>query len=559
MEIRALATFLVIAFVLLTLGIAWYSRRWTRTTVEFYVAGSKITWLANGLALVGDYLSAASFLGVAGGIAIFGIDRFWDALGYFSGYLVVLLLIAGPLRNVGKYTVADVLDFRYSSNTLRVVIMVATLFISTFYLIPQMLGAGVLFQTLLGLPYVLTTVLVGGVIVLYVVLGGMRGTTYNQILMGVLLWFVMLFILILVSAFYFHGSPGVILDAAKKMVPPGVVSENAEVTSDITGIPDFSNQEDALEKVGNIKISKEGSDKAVETAARELPDSGKSLAPGSFSKDLPNALAFAIGIIFGTAGLPHILIRFYTVPDAKAAKRSVVTCLVGVGTFYIFASFVGLAAMYLLYPKLVGWLASGPAGAGLAKNMPVPLLGELVGGEFMLGIAAAGAMSAMLSTCVGLLIAGSTSVAYDLYKNILHPEATERSQIAVAKITALVMGIIAIFLAIVLKGANVSFLVTLAFGIAASCLFPVLFLSLWWKKLTRQGAIWGIATGLVVSAVFVTGQLMGAKAILGLPVLVNPGLYGIPATFIVAMLISFGTQDVGEVEKFMSIAHSEEA
>ena len=538
MDLRPLALTIVFIFLFCTLGVAWYSRRWTRTTSEFYVAGGKITWLANGLALVGDYLSAASFLGVAGGIAIFGIDRFWDALGYFSGYLVVLLLIAGPLRNVGKYTVADVLDARFNSKTLRVVVMLATIFISTFYLIPQMLGAGVLFQTLLGLPYIVTTVLIGSLMVVYVVLGGMRGTTYNQILQGIVLWTVMLFILILASAYFFHGSPVAILKAAEKMVPPGVVGveEHKAVAEEVMELPP---------------------DRAIERVKEEMPESPTALTPGAFAKDLPNALAFAIGIIFGTAGLPHILIRFYTVPDAKAAKKSVVTCLVGVGTFYIFASFVGLAAMKLLYPKLVGWLITGQAG--VAKNMPVPLVGELVGGEFMLGIAAAGAMSAMLSTAVGLLIAGTTSVAYDLYKKILHPEASEKSQILVAKLTALAMGIISIFLAIVLKGSNVSFLVTLAFGIAASSLFPVLFLALWWKGLTKEGAIAGILTGLFVSAVFVIAQLMGASSVIGLPVLVNPGLYGIPATFIVSIVVSLLTQDVGEVDTFMALAHSEEA
>lgn len=535
-ELRVLALFIVVISIFITLGIAWYSRRWTRTTAEFYVAGGRITWLANGIALIGDYLSAASFLGVAGGIAIFGIDRFWDALGYFSGYVVVLLLIAGPLRNVGKYTVADVLDVRFNSKTLRVIVMIATLFISTFYLIPQMLGAGVLFQTLLGLPYNVTTVLIGGLMILYVVLGGMRGTTYNQMIQGVLLWSVMLLILILATSIYFHGSLGAILDAAEKMVPPGVVAKHEDVAKQVSAIED--------------------SEEAVKAAAEGLPESPTALTPGAFAKDLPNALAFAIGIIFGTAGLPHILIRFYTVPDAKAAKKSVVTCLVGIGTFYIFASFVGLAAMYLLYPKLVAWLTGELAG--VAKNMPVPLVGELVGGEALLGIAAAGAMAAMLSTAVGLLIAGTTSVAYDLYKSVLHPEASERSQILVAKITALIMGIIAVFLAIVLKGSNVSFLVTLAFGIAASSLFPVLALALWWKGLTRQGAMWGILTGLIVSAVFVIGQLQGATSILGLPVLVNPGLYGIPATFIVAIIVSIFTSDVGVVDKFMAIAHSEE-
>lgn len=535
-ELRLTALFIVIVTIFITLGIAWYSRRWTRTTAEFYVAGGKITWLANGIALVGDYLSAASFLGVAGGIAIFGIDRFWDALGYFSGYLVVLLLIAGPLRNVGKYTVADVLDIRFNSKTLRVIVMIATLFISTFYLIPQMLGAGVLFQTLLGLPYNLTTVLIGGLMVIYVVIGGMRGTTYNQMIQGVLLWSVMLVVLILVTSMYFHGSLGAILDAAEKMVPPGVVAKHEDVAKEVSQVED--------------------SEKAVQMAAEKLPESPSALTPGAFAPDLLNSLAFAIGIIFGTAGLPHILIRFYTVPDAKAAKKSVITCLAGVGTFYIFASFVGLSAMYLLYPKLVAWLTGEMAG--VATNMPVPLVAEMVGGEAFLGIAAAGAMAAMLSTAVGLLIAGTTSVAFDLYKNVLHPEASERSQILVAKITALVMGTIAIVLAIVLKGSNVSFLVTLAFGIAASSLFPVLALTLWWKGLTKQGAMWGILTGLIVSAVFVIAQLMGATSVLGLPVLVNPGLYGIPATFLVAIIVSMLTSDVGAVDKFMALAHSEE-
>ncbi|MEG6615446.1 cation acetate symporter [Peptococcaceae bacterium 1198_IL3148] len=504
---NSLSLLIVLISILLTISVAWYSRRWTRTTADFYVAGGKISWLANGLALLGDYLSAASFLGVAGAIAIFGIDRFWDGIGYFAGYMTVLFVVASALRNTGKFTVTDVLMARFNCRYIRVISAITTLIICTFYLVPQIIGAGGLFHLLLGWDYLFTMMVVGVLMALYVVLGGMRGTTYNQIIQGTMLWLVMMVIFILITIQHFDGNPLNIILQAQQTVPPQV-SQQAGITA---------------------------------------------LTPGVFSHDLINQLSFVLALFLGVAGLPHILTRLYTVPSAEDARKSLVLTLSGLAIFYVATCMVGLAAMIMLYPTLVGYLANG--NTGLATNMVVPMLSQVVGGEFLMGLAAAGAMSAMLSTAAGLMISATTCLAHDLYAGIINPKANQEKQLRFAKTGSAMLSLIAIMLAVILRDQGISFLVVIAFGIGASTFAPVLILTIWWKDFTREGAIAAMCTGLFISLIFTGASFLEIPYLFNVPVLVNPALYSVVGAFLSAFTVSYLTQDKGVVQEFMSLAH----
>lgn len=517
------ALIIMIISLSLTLFVAFYSRRWTRTTSDFYVAGGQISWVANGLALIGDYLSAASFLGVAGAVAIFGIDRFWDAIGFFAGYMAVLFIIASPLRNTGKYTVADVLMARFNHRHIRIISAVTTLIICTFYLVPQIIGAGGIFHLLLGWNYLVTMVVVGVLMTLYVVLGGMRGTTYNQIIQGVILWAIMIFICIMLTKHYFQGNPLNILTAAGETVPPQI-SQSA----------------------GNANFMKD-----------LLLGETTALTPGVFSHNLFNQISFVLALFLGVAGLPHILIRLYTVPSATEAKKSLVLTLWGLAFFYIAACLVGLAAMIILYPTLLEYLATG--NTGVATNMVIPILSEILGGEFLMGLAAAGAMSAMLSTASGLMISATTCLAHDVYASILKPGASQREQLKFAKVGSVTLSFLAILLAIALRNQGISYLVAIAFGIGASTFAPALILSIWWKKLTQQGVVAGMGVGLLISLIFTVAIFIDTPTLLGIPVLVNPAIYSVTGAFLTTVGVSLLTSDQGAYKEFMLRAHRSSA
>lgn len=519
-----------------SLGVAVYSRRYARTASEFYVAGQKISWLQNSLALTGDYLSAASFLGVAGAIAVLGIDKAWDGLGYFGGYIILLLLLAVPLRKIGKYTAPDALTTRFKGNrTIRFSAMISVVIISTFYVIPQMVGAGALLQLLVGWDYTFSVIVIGLLVITYVAVGGMRATTYNQIIQGVILWGAMLIILILTATTFFGSDLSMILAQAKEMVPPQLA---ADLLINDPSVPDWSTLT-ASEAVSFVSLKLTGA-----------PDA---LTPGIFTSGWMNVIALAAGLVFGTAGLPHVLTRYFTVEKPKDARTSTMGVLLMVGTFYIMTLFVGLGAMYVLYPDLMGYFMGGEAS--IAQNMAVPLLSQLAGGDVLLGIAIGGAFCAILSTVAGLLITIGTTVTHDFYKQVINPHASERREVSVAKLCIVVSGAMAMLFAIGLADQNVSYLVTLAFGIAASVFFPVLFLSVWWKRYTSQGAMSTIVVGMAVSVLFVIAKLMGMSDILGIPVLINPALYSLPAALLAGIVVSLFTDDVGDAENFMIRAH----
>ncbi|OMH40872.1 cation acetate symporter [Desulfurobacterium indicum] len=525
--------FIIVAIsVLVSIYVSFYFRKHTRTSSSFFVAGGEIPWKINGMAMFGDYCSAASFLGVAGAIAIMGIDGWWLALGFFATWMAVLFLVAGPLKNAGKFTVADVIGTRFGQDkNIRTISMIITLVLSALYLVPQIVGAGHLFKLLLGWQYHTTVIVSGVLITVLVVLGGMKGTTFNQAIQGIVLLGAMLLLLIAASVMFFKGNPFGIIKAAKEIVPPVVAAKQAP---------------DLVKNAGSAH-------EAIKTVRAALAGAPSGLTPGVGLRDFWNHLSLILGLFFGVLGLPHILIRFYTVKSAKAAQRSIEFTIWGLAIFYTAVLFVGLAIMYILYPDLVTLVATGKKG--IATNMAVPMLGQKLGGELFLGLIAAGALAAMLSTCTGLLITATTSIAHDLYASILRPDSTDEERVSFAKKAVFVLSAISLLLAIWLKNQNVGMLVGMSFGIAASTFAPALVLTVWWKKLTRQGIIAGMWVGLAVSLLFTFARFFKLKTLLGLPVLVNPALYSIPVALIVFILVSMATKDKGKVEEFMAIAH----
>lgn len=533
-----IAVAIVVLSIVLTFVISYWSRKWTKTTPDFYVAGGKIPWKLNGVAMFGDYCSAASFLGVAGAISLSGIDSWWIAIGFFGAWIVVLLVLAGPLKSAGKFTVGDILVSRFGGRSLKLLAMTATVVIGTLYLVPQIVGAGHLFELLLGWDYLTTVFLTGGFMGLMVIVGGMRGTTYNQALQGAMLLGAMLFLLFAAAILYFGGNPLKIISQATETVS---TSEAVKVAKDALATAPKETVADAFalaEKVRSIS-----------------PDSPKALTPGVAVPDIWNQISLVLGLLLGTAGLPHILIRFYTVKDAKAAQKSAEMTIAGLAIFYISVLFVGLAAMIVLYPSLMDLLVAGQRGK--ATNMAVPLLGMKLGGEVALGIIAAGAMAAMLSTAVGLLISMTTSLAHDVYAGIIRPQSSDHERVIFAKVGAAVFTLIAILASIWLKDQNVAVLVGMCFGIAASTFAPILIYALWWRGLTKEGAIVGLSLGLVVSLIFTFARFLNVPEVFGIKVLGNPALYSVPLAFLATFIVSQFTRTRGDVERFMAMAHRE--
>lgn len=533
-----IAVGIVLLSIVLTFVISYWSRKFTKTTTDFYVAGGKIPWKLNGAAMFGDYCSAASFLGVAGAISLSGIDSWWIAIGFFGAWIVVLLVLAGPLKSAGKFTVGDILVSRFGGRSVKLLAMAATVVIGTLYLVPQIVGAGHLFNLLLGWDYLTTVFLTGGFMGLMVIVGGMRGTTYNQALQGVMLLGAMLFLLIVSSVLYFGGNPLNIISQATETVS---TAEAVKVAKDVLATAPKETVSDAFA--------------LAETVKTMSPDSPKAMTPGVSVPDMWSQISLVLGLLLGTAGLPHILIRFYTVKDAKSAQKSAEMTIAGLAIFYIAVLFVGLAAMMILYPTLMDLLATGQRGK--ATNMAVPFLGMKLGGEVALGIIAAGAMAAMLSTAVGLLISMTTSLAHDVYAGIIRPKSSDKERVIFAKVGAAAFTLIAILASIWLKDQNVAVLVGMCFGIAASTFAPILIFALWWRGLTKEGVIVGLSLGLVVSLIFTFAKFLNVPEVFGIRVLGNPALYSVPVAFLATFFVSYFTKKNGDVEKFMAMAHRE--
>ena len=468
---RTLTIVLFVAFVLLTLVITLWASRHTKSASDFYAGGRSFSGVQNGVALGGDYMSAASFLGIAGIIALSGYDGFLYSVGFLVAWLVALLLVAELLRNSGKYTMADVLAFRTHQRPVRTAAGISTVVVSIFYLLAQMVGAGALVTLLLGVKSeqgkAITIVAVGLLMIFYVVVGGMKGTTWVQIVKAVMLMTGATLLTILVLAKFSFNVSDLLGAAATKSGPaknPGAFLE-----------PGLRFGKDV---VGNAKETFYG------------------------KMDL---LSLGIALVLGTAGLPHILTRFYTVPDAKAARKSVLWAIGIIGSFYLMTIALGFGAAALVGSKQIKLQdASGNTAAlQLAKTIGVDVFGE-TGGTILLAIIAAVAFATILAVVAGLTLASSSSIAHDLYANVIKKgNVKDGQEVKVARFSAFGIGAVAIVLSIFATKLNVAFLVALAFAVAASANLPALLYSLFWRRFNTAGACAAIYGGLISSVVLV--------------------------------------------------------
>jgi cation/acetate symporter len=492
------------SFVLVTLGITWWAARRSQDASAFFAAGRRIRGWQNGLAVAGDYMSAASFLGIAGIIAFQGFDGFMYSVGWLVAYLTVLLIVAEPLRNVGKYTMADVLAFRLRARPVRAMASLSTLTVSTIYMIAQMVGAGALVKLLMpGVGFNTAVIGVGILMIVYVVFGGMLATTWVQIVKAVLLMCGTVFLSVLVLS-HFDFSFARFFDAI------------AHVTYTEKGV----------------------------AVTKDFLTPGLRYKPPYGALDL---VSLGLALLFGTAGLPHILVRFYTVPDAKTARVSVVWAMALIGAFYIMTTFLGFGAATIVGRDYIA--AHG------GTNMSAPLLARALGGDVFFAFISAIAFATILAVVAGLTISASASFAHDFYTNVLYrgQERAAGSEVRVARITAFVVGGVAIGIAILLgPDANVAFLVALAFAVAASANLPVIVLSLFWRRFNTRGAVAGLATGLVASITLIAigPSLLKANAIFPLE---NPGILSIPLGFLAAVLATLSGREPEAEARFTEL------
>ncbi len=490
------------AFVLLTLGItAWAARR-TRTRADFYAAGGGVSGFRNGLAIAGDYMSAASFLGISSQIFGVGYDGLIYSIGFLVGWPIILFLMAERLRNLGKYTFADVASFRFAQPPVRSFAAFSTLAVVLFYLIAQMVGAGQLIQTLFGLPYLAAVVIVGVLMTLYVLFGGMIATTWVQIIKAVLLLGCATFMALAVMVQF-----GFSLEA--------LFARAVEVKSGIAA---------------------SGGMGAEEAGAKGLSIMG----PGTFLTDPVSAISLGIALMFGTAGLPHILMRFFTVPDARQARVSVLWATGWIGYFYILTFIIGFGAIVLIGSNPAWVDASGALRTG---NMAAIHLAEAIGGNFFLGFVSAVAFATILAVVAGLTLSGASAVSHDLYATVLKKgEAKSADELRVSRITVLVLAVLAIALGVAFEQVNVAFMVSLAFALAASGNFPVLLMSLFWKGCTTRGVVVGGTTGVLVALVLTILSKPIWVDILGNASAVfpyaSPAIFSMPIAFLVIWLAS---------------------
>lgn len=441
------AVVMFVAFVLVTLGITWWASRRTKTAKDFYAAGGGISGFQNGLAIAGDYMSAASFLGIAGLVYSSGFDGLIYAIGFLVGWPIVLLLIAEPLRNLGRYTFADVASFRLQQKPIRILAASGSLITVIFYLIAQMVGAGKLIELLFHLPYETAVIIVGVLMTVYVTFGGMLATTWVQLTKAVLLL------------------SGATLMAILVMMHFGFSFEN--LFSEAT------------------KVHAKG------TAI---------MAPGTLVSDPLSAISLGIALMFGTAGLPHILMRFFTVKDAKQAHRSVFFATGFIGYFYILTFIIGFGAIVMLLEN-PDFFADGKLIGG--ANMAAIHLSQALGGSALLGFISAVAFATILAVVSGLTLAGSSAISHDLYASLALDGHDEKKELRVSRIATVTLGVVAVLLGIVFEKQNVAFMVGLAFCVAASANFPILLLSMYWRKLTTRGAVIGGSLGLITAVVLV--------------------------------------------------------
>lgn len=602
----AITIFLV--FVGFVLGMSFYFARKAKSAAGYFAAGGTIHWFVNGIAFAGDYLSAASFLGICGLIATMGYDGFLYSIGYLAGWIVALFVVAEPMKRLGKYTFTDALDSKFNSKGIQLMAAISTLAVSLFYLIPQMVGAGVLVTPLLGLPHWMGVVMVGAIVITIVATAGMTSTTYVQFLKGGLLiiFSTVLSIAVLnkglstearpetfvpetisassvtaASTVEYHGQTfvkvvtdgvanwwiaqgdGTLLEAQSKTeTADGETLYNGAPKADnkfqsvghITKLPDGQTETGKLgifeyfatiqgsEVVrypkGKIAKFEDGGDH-VQVFVPQVTAGEDLMIPGQKFKIKDsmgklNFISLMLALFLGTASLPHILIRYYTVPSQRDARKSTIVAIGGIGFFYVLTLFMGLGAMTLGVIDV----ESG--------NMSAPLLAKAFS-LVLFSVISAIAFATVLGTVSGLIVAASGAVAHDLMDNFFNIQMSDQGKVKAGKIAAFVVGIIAIFLGIVFKGMNVAFLVGWAFAVAASANLPSIIMLLFWKKTTAKGIAWSIGVGMVSAlGIILSSPSMyaqyGLEPTTAIHSLDNPGIVSIPLSFITLIVVSLMTQ-----------------
>jgi cation/acetate symporter len=478
-------TFAVFAAVIaVTMYVTYLAAKRVRSASDFYTAGGGVTGLQNGWAIAGDYLSAASFLGIAGLISLYGYDGFMYSVGFLVAYITVLLLIAEPCRNIGRYTLSDILAYRNDPQKTRIVGALSTITVSTFYLTAQMVGGGVLVKTLIGINYETSVIGVGILMLAYVLFGGMVATTWVQIIKAVLLVVASTVIVVLVWAPYGFSLPGFLADV---VADPRVQARVATLLGD----------------------------PAKTMSAAELGQ--RFLEPGLYFKAPIDQISLGLALVFGTAGLPHILMRFFTVRTALQARRSVVWAMVIIGGFYLLTLFLGFGAAHLVGPANIAAVDAG-------GNMAAPLLAQYIGGgpdaffgNLMLAFVSAVAFATIVAVVAGLVLASASAMAHDLFVGVIRAgkETTPQGQVKAARVATVIVGVMAIAIGIAAKGQNVAVLVGLAFAVAASANFPCVLLTLYWKRCNTGGIVAGMLIGTIaaVGLTLVSPNLTYPKAV----------------------------------------------
>jgi cation/acetate symporter len=485
-------------FVAFTLWITKWAAAKTKSAADFYTAGGGITGFQNGLAIAGDYMSAASFLGISAAVMASGFDGLIYSIGFLVGWPVVTFLLAERLRNLGKFTFADVASFRFSQTPVRVFAASGTLVVVAFYLIAQMVGAGQLIKLLFGLEYWIAVVIVGGLMMVYVLFGGMTATTWVQIIKAIMLLAGASFMAFMVLLKFGFS-------------PEAMFAEAVRIKTD---------------------ISAKGGKDATTAAAEGFSIMG----PGGFVKDPISAISFGMALMFGTAGLPHILMRFFTVPNAKEARKSVGWATTWIAYFYILTFIIGFGAISFVLTNPEYLDAKGVLKGG--GNMAAIHLANAVGGNVFLGFISAVAFATILAVVAGLTLSGASAVSHDLYATVIKKgKADSKAELGVTRITTVVLGIVAVVLGIVFEKQNIAFMVSLAFAIAASANFPVLLMSVLWKGCTTRGAVIGGFLGLISSVLLTVVSPAVWEATLGNPKGSALFPYASPALF--SMTIGF--------------------
>ncbi|EAJ2424275.1 cation acetate symporter [Campylobacter upsaliensis] len=486
LNITAITMFLL--FVLATLFITYYSNKKSQSKSGFYTAGGNITGMQNGMAIAGDFMSAASFLGITALVFTNGFDGLIYSIGFLVGWPIILFLIAEKFRNLGKFTFADITAYRLEVKPIRTISAISALSVIVFYLIAQMVGAGQLIQLLFGLPYSFAVILVGILMICYVTFGGMHATTWVQIIKAILLLSGATFMAIMI-----------------------------------------------------LYLTKFDLKYYFDLAISHHPKGESIMKPGTFLPDTISALSLGLALMFGTAGLPHILMRFFTVKDAKEARKSVFYATGFIGYFYILTFIIGFGAIALLLsnPEFINADESFKG----ASNMIAVTLAELLGGDIFLGFISAVAFATILAVVAGLAISGAGAISHDLYVNVLkNGKVDHKSEMKITKFATIGIGIFAILLGIVFENQNVAFTVGLAFAIAASVNFPILLLCIYWKNLTTKGAFWGGLIGLiVVLALVILSPSIWVKSF-GFSEAIfpydHPAFFSMPLSFLLIYLIS---------------------